>query len=80
MTGRVHLSSKFTAINNGCLSYSQYPHYTKIRYLMFDNTKYERIHQMSSNIKCKLKHEISTMVICGAYMFKYNVSKDMNFF
>jgi hypothetical protein len=30
-----------------------------------------------SNIKCKLKHQISTMVICGSYMFEFSVSKDM---
>jgi hypothetical protein len=30
-----------------------------------------------SKIKCKLKHWISTMVICGSYMHKYSVSKDM---
>jgi hypothetical protein len=29
-----------------------------------------------SNIKCKLKHYISTMVICGCYMFEFNVNKD----
>ena len=30
-----------------------------------------------SNIKCKLKHRISTMVICGSYMFEFSVSMDM---
>ena len=30
-----------------------------------------------SNIECKLKHLISTMVICGSYMHKFSVSKDM---
>jgi hypothetical protein len=30
-----------------------------------------------SNIKCKLKHEISTMVICGGYIFEFSVDKDM---
>jgi hypothetical protein len=30
-----------------------------------------------SNIKCKLKHYISTMVICGSYMHEFRVSKDM---
>ena len=30
-----------------------------------------------SNIKYKLKHQISTMVICGSYMFEANVSKHM---
>jgi hypothetical protein len=30
-----------------------------------------------SNSKCKLKHQISTMVICESYMHKYSVSKDM---
>jgi len=30
-----------------------------------------------SNIKCKLKHQISTMVICGSYMFEFSVSKDL---
>jgi hypothetical protein len=29
------------------------------------------------NIKCKLKHKISTMVISGSYMFESSVSKDM---
>ena len=29
-----------------------------------------------SNIKCKLKYSISTMVICG-YMHKFSVNKDM---
>ena len=31
-----------------------------------------------SNSKCKLKRYISTMVICGSYMFEFGVSKDMN--
>ena len=30
-----------------------------------------------SIIKCKLKHEISTMVICGNYMHEFSVRKDM---
>ena len=30
-----------------------------------------------SNIKCKLKHSILSMVICWSYMFEYSVSKDM---
>jgi hypothetical protein len=30
----------------------------------------------ASNIKCKLKHYISTMVICGSYMHEFSVSKD----
>ena len=30
-----------------------------------------------SDITCKLKDEISTMVICGSYMFEFIVSKDM---
>ena len=30
-----------------------------------------------SNIKFKLKHKISSMVICGSYMLDYSVSKDM---
>ena len=30
-----------------------------------------------SNIKCKLKHLISTIVICGSDMFELSVSKDM---
>ena len=30
-----------------------------------------------SNIKCKPKHQISTMIICGSYMFEFSVSKDM---
>jgi hypothetical protein len=30
-----------------------------------------------SNIKCKLKHQISTMGICGSYMFEFSISKDM---
>jgi hypothetical protein len=30
-----------------------------------------------SNTKCKLKHKISTMVICESYMFEFSVSKDM---
>ena len=31
-----------------------------------------------SSIKCKIKHEISTMVIyiCGSYMFEFSVIKD----
>ena len=29
------------------------------------------------NIKCKLQHLIPTMVICGSYVFKFNVSSDM---
>ena len=29
-----------------------------------------------SNVKCKLKHQISTMVMCGSYMHKLNVRKD----
>jgi len=29
------------------------------------------------NIKCKLKYEISTMVICGSYICEFCVSKDM---
>ena len=31
----------------------------------------------ASNVKCKLKHYISTMVICGSHMFEFSVSKDM---
>jgi hypothetical protein len=31
----------------------------------------------ASNITCKLRHKISTMVICGSYMFEFSVSKDM---
>ena len=31
-----------------------------------------------SDIKCKLKHKISTIVIlCGSYMFEFSVSKEM---
>ena len=30
-----------------------------------------------SNIKCNLKHQISTMIICEGYMFELSVSKDM---
>ena len=30
-----------------------------------------------SNIECKLKHKISTRVICGTYMFEFSVNKDM---
>ena len=30
-----------------------------------------------SNIECELKHERSTMVICGSYMFEFCNSKDM---
>ena len=30
-----------------------------------------------SNMKCKLKQEISTLVICGSCMFEFSVSKDM---
>jgi hypothetical protein len=30
-----------------------------------------------SNIKCKLKHLIPTMVICGSYMFECSLRKDM---
>jgi hypothetical protein len=30
-----------------------------------------------SNTKYKLKHSISIMVICGSYMHKFSVSKDM---
>jgi hypothetical protein len=30
-----------------------------------------------SNIKCKLKHQIPMMVICGSYIFEISVSKDM---
>ena len=30
-----------------------------------------------SNIKCKLKHSISTMEICGSYMSEFSVNKDM---
>jgi hypothetical protein len=29
------------------------------------------------NNNCKLKHYISSMVICGSYMFALSVSKDM---
>ena len=29
------------------------------------------------NIKCKLKHQISTMVICRSYRFEFSISKDM---
>ena len=28
-------------------------------------------------LKCKLKHQISTMVICESYRFELSVSKDM---
>ena len=30
-----------------------------------------------SNVECKLKHYISTMVICESYMFEFSVGKDM---
>jgi hypothetical protein len=30
-----------------------------------------------SNIKCELKHSISTMVICGSYMHEFSFSKDI---
>jgi len=30
-----------------------------------------------NNIEYKLKNSISTMVICGSYMFEFSVSKDM---
>jgi hypothetical protein len=30
-----------------------------------------------SNIKCKIKYYISTMVICGSYMHAFSVSKDI---
>ena len=30
-----------------------------------------------SNTKCKLEHQISTMVICGSYMFEFNASMNM---
>ena len=30
-----------------------------------------------SNIKWKFKHYISTMAICGSYMFKFDDRKDM---
>ena len=29
-----------------------------------------------SSLKCKLEHKISTMVICGSYLFEFSVSKD----
>ena len=35
-------------------------------------------HVEVGNIKCKLKHYILTMVICGSYMFKFSVNKDMS--
>ena len=31
----------------------------------------------ASNVECRLKHCISTIVICGTYRFEFNVSKDM---
>ena len=31
----------------------------------------------ASNIKCKLKHQKLTMVICGSYVCEFDVSKDM---
>jgi hypothetical protein len=34
-------------------------------------------HTEVSNINCEMKHEISTMVICGSHMHKFSVSKDM---
>ena len=33
-----------------------------------------------SNIECKLKYYISTMVIYGSYMHEFSVNKDMIFF
>jgi hypothetical protein len=30
-----------------------------------------------SNIKCKLRHYLSTMVLCGSYVFEFSVGKDM---
>ena len=30
-----------------------------------------------SNMKCKIKHLKSTMVICGNYILEFNVNKDM---
>ena len=30
-----------------------------------------------SNAEFELKHQISTMVICGSYMFECSVDKDM---
>ena len=32
--------------------------------------------KVSTN-KCNLKHYISTMVICGSYMFEFGVSNDI---
>jgi hypothetical protein len=32
-----------------------------------------------SNIKWKLKHQISTIIVCRSYVHGFSVSKDMNF-
>ena len=29
------------------------------------------------NIKCKIKHQISTKIICGSYMLEISVIEDM---
>ena len=34
-------------------------------------------HVKASNIKCKLKHQISIMVLCGDYVVEFSVNKDM---
>ena len=43
---------------------------------MFDTLNINSPMKVSSS-KCKLKHRISTMVICGSYTFKFSVCKNM---
>ena len=49
--------------------YTKHEHYTNYHYPM-----------EVSNIKCKLRHYISSMIICESYKHKFSVSKDMKFF
>ena len=44
---------------------------------MFDTLNINNPMKVSNN-KCKLKYYISTMIICGSYMFEFSVSKDMD--
>jgi len=47
--------------------------YTKYKTHTLNVNNYMKI----NNNKQKFKHQISTMVICGSYMFEFSVSKDM---
>ena len=45
-------------------------------YVVFDTLNFNNPMNVS-NTTCKPNHQISTMMLCGCYMFEFSVSKDM---